>query len=47
MTKTAEAREVVLRLDGITKRFGSLTANDAISLARHVAQSSQGVGCLT
>jgi len=35
MTKTAEAREVVLRLDGITKRFGSLTANDAISLALH------------
>ncbi|MDR5651674.1 ABC transporter ATP-binding protein [Ruixingdingia sedimenti] len=31
----AEAREVVLRLDGITKRFGALTANDAITLALH------------
>ncbi|MEO0656931.1 MAG: ABC transporter ATP-binding protein [Pseudomonadota bacterium] len=35
MTKTAEAREVVLRLDGITKRFGSLTANDKITVTLH------------
>ncbi len=35
MTITAEAREVVLRLDGITKRFGSLTANDSISVDLH------------
>lgn len=27
-----EAQETVLRLDGITKRFGALTANDSISL---------------
>ena len=31
MNAKAEAREVVLRLDRITKRFGALTANDTIS----------------
>ncbi|MEM9708496.1 MAG: ABC transporter ATP-binding protein [Pseudomonadota bacterium] len=35
MTTTLGAREIVLRLDGITKRFGSQTANDGISLALH------------
>ena len=35
MTKTAEARDVVLRLDGITKRFGGLTANDAVNVTLH------------
>lgn len=29
------AQEVVLRLDGITKRFGALTANDAVSFSLH------------
>jgi len=33
-TKTG-ARDVVLRLDRITKRFGALVANDAISLTLH------------
>lgn len=35
MTNKTEAREVVLRLDGITKRFGSLTANDSVSVTLH------------
>ncbi|MGC9420903.1 MAG: ATP-binding cassette domain-containing protein, partial [Rhodovulum sp.] len=29
------AREVVLRLEGITKRFGKLTANDDVGFALH------------
>jgi len=33
VTRTDPAREIVLRLDGITKRFGALTANDAVSLS--------------
>ena len=35
MTDASEAREVVLRLDGITKRFGTQTANDGVSFALH------------
>ena len=35
MSETTEAREIVLRLDGITKRFGNQTANDGINLALH------------
>ena len=36
MTSTAfGAQDVVLRLDHITKRFGALTANDAISMVLH------------
>ena len=35
MTPSQEKAEVVLRLDGITKRFGGLVANDAISLSLH------------
>ena len=31
-TETTTAADEVLRLDGITKRFGSLTANDSITL---------------
>ncbi|MGB3277969.1 MAG: ABC transporter ATP-binding protein [Pseudorhodobacter sp.] len=33
--QNTEAQDVVLRLDRITKRFGALTANDAISLSLH------------
>ncbi|MCA0995485.1 ABC transporter ATP-binding protein [Alloyangia pacifica] len=33
MTQTQEAQEIVLRLSGITKRFGALTANDGINVA--------------
>ena len=32
---TKSEAQVVLRLDGITKTFGSLTANDNVSLALH------------
>jgi len=32
VTRTGTAPDIVLRLDGITKRFGALTANDAVSL---------------
>ncbi|MGA7266128.1 MAG: ATP-binding cassette domain-containing protein, partial [Aestuariivirga sp.] len=36
MTRTATGeRDTVLRLDGITKIFGALVANDAISLTLH------------
>jgi len=35
MPADTKAQEVVLRLDGITKRFGALTANDAVSFALH------------
>ena len=35
MANTNEAQEVVLRLAGITKRFGKQTANDAIDLTLH------------
>ncbi|WP_226621051.1 ABC transporter ATP-binding protein [Alloyangia pacifica] len=33
MAQAQEAQDVVLRLSGITKRFGALTANDAISFS--------------
>ena len=33
MVDETGAQEVVLRLDGITKRFGTLTANDAVSFS--------------
>ena len=32
MTETTGAQDIVLRLDGITKRFGATLANDAVSL---------------
>ena len=32
MTEPTQAAETVLRLDGITKRFGDLTANGDVSL---------------
>lgn len=35
MTLAAKGAEIVLRLDHITKRFGALVANDAISLTLH------------
>ncbi len=35
MADELRAQEVVLRLDGITKRFGALTANDAVSFSLH------------
>ncbi|MFN3844955.1 MAG: ABC transporter ATP-binding protein [Paracoccaceae bacterium] len=35
MSPNHNGAEVVLRLDGITKRFGKLVANDAISLSLH------------
>ncbi|AGT11500.1 ABC transporter ATP-binding protein [Paracoccus aminophilus] len=35
MTQDGGAREQVLRLEGITKRFGRLTANNAVSLSLH------------
>lgn len=35
MSGKTEAQDVVLRLDGITKRFGALTANDAVSFSLH------------
>jgi general nucleoside transport system ATP-binding protein len=38
VTSAAAGAEVVLRLDNITKRFGSMIANDAISLSLHTGE---------
>ena len=35
MADSTEARDVVLRLAGITKRFGNLTANDSVDVTLH------------
>ena len=35
MANSTEAREVVLRLAGITKHFGNLTANDSVDVTLH------------
>ena len=32
MTAAAQAQDIVLRLDGLTKRFGATLANDGVSL---------------